>query len=387
MTGASTGPLADLRVVELASIGPGPFAAMLLADLGADVLRIDRPAGSGGASAIPAELDVLRRNRRSAVLDLSKRAGVGAVLDLVASADILMEGNRPGVAERLGLTPEACWERNPRLIYARMTGWGQEGPLAPTAGHDLTYLARTGLLHAIGRRGEAPGIPLNLVGDFGGGSLYLVLGMLAAVHEVSRSGRGQVVDAAIVDGAVSMSSLFHSMLNANLWRDQRGVNLLDGGVPWYDVYETSDGRHVAVGAIEAKFYVQLMTKLGLDPDEARRHDESQYAALRAEIAQAFRQRSRDEWTACFAESDACVAPVLSLLEAPHDDHLAARGTFVKVDDQVQPAPAPRFSRTSPGTPRAARGAGADTREVLTAWGVRNVDDLIEQGVAVQAHRT
>ncbi|MEV6985921.1 CaiB/BaiF CoA-transferase family protein [Sphaerisporangium sp. NPDC051017] len=379
----TTGPLAGLRVVELAGMGPGPFASMLLADLGAEVLRVDRPSGTGG-TAIPPELDALRRGRSSVVLDLRRPEGARAVLDLVARADVLIEGNRPGVTERLGLGPEDCWARNPRLVYARMTGWGQDGPLAASAGHDITYLALTGALHAMGRKGEGPAVPLNLVGDFGGGSLYLVVGVLAAVFEATGSGKGQVVDAAIVDGATSLTTVLHAMMAAGMWRDERGVNMLDTGSPWYDVYETSDGRHMAVGAIEPKFYAELMTLLGLDPDEGRRRDAAAWPALREEIAAVLRTRTRDEWAKVFDGTDACVAPVLSLTEARHHPQLAERGTFVEIGGVPQPAPAPRFGRTPAPVPQAPVAPGADTRRALTEWGVSEVDALIESGVAVQA---
>jgi alpha-methylacyl-CoA racemase len=374
------GPLAGLRVVELAGIGPGPFAAMLLADLGADVLCVDRPEARGG---VPPELDALRRSRRSVAIDLRTPSGVRAVLDLVARADVLIEGYRPGVAERLGLGPDACWERNPRLVYGRMTGWGQQGPLAASAGHDLGYIAITGALHAIGRRDEAPAIPLNLLGDFGGGSLYLVVGVLAALFEAGRSGRGQVVDAAIVDGAASLTTLMHGMLGAGLWRDERAANLLDGGVPWYSVYATSDGGHMAVGALEPKFYAEFLRLLGLDAEAGDRSDATTWPQLRERIAAAFARRTRAEWTDVFEGTDACVAPVLGLTEAPDHPHLAARSTFVDVDGIRQPAPAPRFSRTPPAVQRPPARPGEHTREALTEWGVSDVEDLLDTGAALQ----
>ncbi|MFE3001625.1 CaiB/BaiF CoA transferase family protein [Nocardia sp. NPDC059246] len=380
--GTATGPLAGLRVVELAGIGPGPFAAMLLADLGAEVLRVDRPGGSN--SMVAPTRDTTRRGRRSVVLDLRTAGGVRAVLDLVANADVLIEGNRPGVTERLGLGPEDCWARNPRLVYGRMTGWGQEGPLAAAAGHDISYLAITGALHAMGRAGEAPAVPLNLVGDFAGGSLYLVIGILAAVFEAAKSGRGQVVDAAIVDGAASLTAALHGMMADNLWRDERGVNLLDTGRPWYDVYATSDGGHMAVGPLEPKFYAQFMTLLGLEPDEAERADAAAWPELRHRIATAFSKRTRAEWATIFDGTDACVAPVLGLTEAPDHPHLRARGTFIEVEGVHQPAPAPRFSRTPAAVPRPPAETGADTRRALLDWGVPDVDGLIDSGAAIQA---
>ena len=375
------GPLTGLRVVEFAGIGPGPFAAMLLADMGADVIRIDRPAGA--TDIMPPESDTLRRGRRSVVLDLRSPDGVRAALDLAERADVLIEGYRPGVAERLGLSPEACWERNPRLVYGRMTGWGQDGPLAHAAGHDIAYVAVTGALHAIGRRGEAPAVPLNLVGDFGGGSLYLAMGVLAALFETARSGRGQVVDAAIVDGTASLTTMMHGMLAAGLWRDERGANLLDSGVPWYDVYRTADGRWMAAGPLEGKFYAEFMTLLGLDPGEWDRGDPRTWPALRERIAAAFATRTRAEWTKVFAGTDACVAPVLSLAEAPGHPQLAARGTFTEVDGISQPAPAPRFSRTPSAIQGPPARPGAHTREALTDWGIPDVDSLIASGAAIQ----
>jgi alpha-methylacyl-CoA racemase len=375
------GPLAGLKVVELAGIGPGPFAAMLLADMGADVIRVDRPQPE--RTVVPPETDVLRRGRRSVVLDLRTPGGAGAALDLAARADVLIEGFRPGVAERLGLGPEDCWARNPKLVYGRMTGWGQEGPLAHSAGHDISYLAITGALHAIGRAGGGPAVPMNIVGDFGGGALYLVTGVLAALFEAARSGRGQVVDAAIVDGAASLTAMTHGMLAAGTWRDERGVNLLDGGVPWYDVYETSDGQWMAVGALEGKFFAEFTRLLGLGA-VSRGSVPGDEPELRELIASAFSGRTRAEWTKVFEGSDACVAPVLGLGEAADHPHLAARGTFVSVDGVSQPGPAPRFSRTPSAVQGPPARPGRHTREALLDWGVPDVDSLIESGAAVQS---
>lgn len=372
------GPLAGIRVVELGGIGPGPFAGMLLSDLGAEVVRVDRPGSTG------LRLVALERGRRRVVLDLQRPEGVGAVLQLAQRADVLIEGFRPGVAERLGVGPEACWERNPKLVYGRMTGWGQDGPWAHAAGHDIGYLAVTGVLHAIGRAGGPPQPPLNLVGDFGGGALYLVVGVLAALYEAGRCGRGQVVDAAIVDGAASLLTGMYGLFGAGAWHDERGTNLLDTGAPFYDVYETSDGGYVAVGALEPKFYAEFVARLGLDPAQADRDDPAGWPALRERIAGAFKARSRDEWAAVFDGSDGCVAPVLGMGEAPAHPQLAARGTFVDVDGTTVPGPAPRFSRT----PGAVQGPpvqpGAHTRATLTDWGVADVEVLIESGVAVQS---
>ncbi|MEV7192876.1 CaiB/BaiF CoA-transferase family protein [Streptomyces sp. NPDC093510] len=361
------GPLAGVRVVELAGIGPGPFAAMLLADLGADVVRVDRPRGGG--LAINPEYDVTNRNKRSVVIDLKADDGADRVLDLVERADVLIEGYRPGVAERLGVGPEACHARNPRLVYGRMTGWGQEGPLARRAGHDIAYIAITGTLGMIGNPDEPPAIPANLVGDYAGGSLYLVVGILAALNHARVHGAGQVVDAAIVDGAAHLSAMIHGMLAAGGWQDRRGANLLDGGCPFYGTYETADGGYMAVGSLEQQFYDEFITLLGLADVAPARKDLARWDELREAIAARFRERTRDEWTAVFEESDACVAPVLSLREAPAHPHLAARGTFVDHGGITQPAPAPRFSatptqiRTGPAQP------GADTAEVAHDWDI------------------
>ncbi|MBW5424531.1 CoA transferase, partial [Streptomyces sp. BG9H] len=304
------GPLAGVRVVELAGIGPGPFAAMLLADLGADVVRVDRPGGGG--LAIDPTYDVTNRNKRSVIVDLKADGGAAQVLDLVERADILIEGYRPGVAERLGVGPEACHARNPRLVYGRMTGWGQEGPLAQRAGHDIAYIAITGTLGMIGDPGEPPAIPANLVGDYAGGSLYLVVGVLAALTHARVHGEGQVVDAAIVDGAAHLSAMIHGMLAAGGWQDRRGANLLDGGCPFYGNYETSDGGHMAVGALEQQFYDEFIALLGLAEMAPARKDLARWGELREAVAARFKERTREEWTAVFEGSDACVAPVLSL---------------------------------------------------------------------------
>ncbi|RII12265.1 E-cinnamoyl-CoA:R-phenyllactate CoA transferase [Streptomyces sp. YIM 130001] len=359
------GPLSGVKVVELAGIGPGPFAAMLLADLGADVVRVDRPGGSG--LAIDPDYDVSNRNKRSVLVDLKSPEGVAVVLDLAERADILIEGNRPGVAERLGVGPEACRERNPRLVYGRMTGWGQEGPLADRAGHDIGYIAVTGTLGMIGKPDEAPAVPANLVGDYAGGSMYLVVGVLAALQHARTHGEGQVVDAAIVDGASHLAAMIHGMMAAGGWQDRRGANLLDGGCPFYGNYETADGGYMAVGALERQFYDEFVALLGIEDEAPGRKDFARWDELRTAIADRFRTRTRDEWTAVFAGSDACVAPVLSLREAPHHPHLAARGTFVEHSGITQPAPAPRFSVT-PGAIRSGPAQpGAHTAEIAADW--------------------
>ncbi len=364
-----SGPLDGVRVVELAGIGPGPFAAMLLADLGADVVRVDRPEPGALPAGDPGR-NLLNRGKRSIVVDLKHPDGAEVVLALAGRAAILIEGWRPGVAERLGVGPEAALARNPGLVYGRMTGWGQDGPLARAAGHDIGYIAVAGALHPIGRAGGPPQIPLNLVGDFGGGSLYLVVGILAALHVAGATGRGQVVDAAIVDGAAHLTTPFAGMLAQGTWRPERGRNLLDGGAPFYDVYATADGGHMAVGALEPQFYAELLRLLGLaGADLPAQHDVAGWPVLRARFAEVFAGRTRDEWTAVFDGTDACVAPVLSLTEAPGHPHLVARGTYEEHFGVRQPAVAPRLS----GTPGRVGGPppapGADTEPVLTDWGL------------------
>ncbi len=359
------GPLDGVRVVELAGIGPGPFAAMLLADLGADVVRVDRPGGPG--LGIDPAHDVTHRNKRSVTVDLKAPDGPARVLDLAERADVLIEGYRPGVAERLGVGPEPCHARNPRLVYGRMTGWGQDGPLASRAGHDIGYIALTGALGMTGAPDAPPAFPANLLGDYAGGSLYLVVGVLAALHHARATGTGQVADAAVVDGTAHLSAMIHGMLSAGAWQDRRGVNLLDGGCPFYGTYETADGRYMAVGALEPRFYAAFTELLGIAGQAPDRDDMARWGELREAIAARFKSRTRDEWTAVFADSDACVAPVLSLREAPHHPHLAARSTFTDHGGITQPAPAPRFSatpttvRTGPALP------GADTEAVTRDW--------------------
>ncbi len=363
--GATAGPLAGVKLIELAGIGPGPFAAMMLAELGADVIRVDRPGT--GPEGLPTRLDLLRRSRPSLECDLRTPSGVETVLTLVEHADILIEGNRPGVTERLGLGPDDCWRRNPRLVYGRITGWGQHGPLAHTAGHDITYLAVSGALDPIGHPDTGPVIPVNLLGDFAGGSLYLVAGVLAALWESRTSGRGQVVDAAIVDGAAHLTTLLHGMLAGGLWTTRRGTNLLDGGVPWYDVYRTSDDKWMAVGALEPKFFAEFTRLLPLDATEADRADPDTWPGMRARIAAAFARRTRDAWTELFADTDACVAPVLSLTEARDHPHNRTRQTFSEADGIPQPTPAPRFSRTPTRIGGAPGTATLTTQEALARW--------------------
>jgi alpha-methylacyl-CoA racemase len=379
--GKGTGPLRGTKVVEIAGIGPGPHACMTLADLGADVIRLERPGGDMFGAG---RYDVLTRGRPSVALDLKNPAAVATVLDLVAQADVLVEGLRPGATERLGLGPDDCWARNPRLVYGRMTGWGQDGPWAQAAGHDLNYISITGALHGLGQDPARPHFPTNLLGDFGGGSTYLVIGVLAALLEARTSGHGQVVDAAIVDGTAHLNAMGATFAALGVQPERRRSGLLDGGTPYYDLYETADGRHVSVGALEPQFYAELVRLLGLEGQAPDRDDPANHAQLRELLTETFRQRTAAEWAEVFAGTDACVAPVVPLSEAPAHPHLAARGTFVEVDGITQPAPAPRFSRTPGSVAMAPQGPGAHTREALAAWGIEDVDGLVESGAAVQA---
>jgi len=379
--GQGTGPLRGVKVVEIAGIGPGPHACMILADLGADVIRVERP---GGQMLTGGPHDLLNRGRPSVALNLKEPDAIATVLDLVAEADVLIEGMRPGTTERLGLGPEECLARNPRLVYGRMTGWGQTGPLARSAGHDMNYIAITGALFGMGQDKDRPHFPANLVGDFGGGSTYLVIGVLAALLEARLSGEGQVVDAAIVDGTANLNAMSSGYLAGGNMREERAANLLDGGMPFYDLYETSDGRHMSVGPLEPQFYDEFVKLLGIEsvPD---RYDFERLDELRRLITEAFAARTQAEWTEVFEGTDACVAPILTLSEAAEHPHMSTREVFVEREGVLQPAPAPRFSRTtaslsSPPSPK----AGADTREALAAWGIQGVDDLVERGVAVQA---
>nr|WP_190135326.1 CaiB/BaiF CoA-transferase family protein [Streptomyces longispororuber] len=375
--------MAGLRVIELAAIGPGPFAALVLADLGAEVLRIDRPVPAAPVPDVDPRTDLLKRNRRSAVIDLRHPDAADVVLALVEKADVLLEGYRPGVAERLGIGPGPCTARNPALVYGRVSGWGRDGPLAGRAGHDIDYLARCGALHALGRRNARPTVQLNSVGDFGGGGMLLVTGVLAALCEALRSGRGQVVDAAIMDGATLLTSMTYGFTADDVWNGGRGTDLLDPGVPWYEVYETRDGGFMAVGALEDPFYAALVAGLGLSTGETDRADPAGWSALRARFAAVFRTRTRAEWTEVFEHTDACVTPVLTPLEAASDPHLRARGVFIDVDGVRQPAPVPRFSRT-PGTVRRPPPLpGEHTSTVLADWGVPDVDGLLASGAARQ----
>jgi alpha-methylacyl-CoA racemase len=376
------GPLEGIRVVEIAGIGPGPFCGMMLADLGAEVLRVDRSNAVRKPLQPGPNLDFLARGRHSVAVDLKHPRGVEVVLRLVDRADALLEGFRPGVMERLGLGPDVCLGRNPRLVYGRMTGWGQDGPLAKAAGHDLNYIALTGALHAIGRPDSPPPPPLNLVGDFGGGGLLLAYGIVCALLERARSGQGQVVDAAMVDGASTLMAIIFGAHTAGWWRDQRMSNMLDGGAPFYDCYETKDGKYVSIGSIEPQFYRELIEKMGLSGEELpHQMDRSAWPKMKERFASVFKTKTREEWCEIMEGSDVCFAPVLSLTEAPEHPHLRSRGTFIDVDGARQPGPAPRFSRTPGRIERLGPQPGEHTAEALAAWGfaTEDVTQLREAG--------
>ncbi|MFF4731145.1 CaiB/BaiF CoA transferase family protein [Streptomyces mirabilis] len=366
----SAGPLVGLRVLELAGLGPAPHAAMVLADLGADVVRVERPSGRALRLGPEDATDIVRRGRRSVFADLKESEGRALVRALAARADVLIEGLRPGVAERLGVGPEECGRDNPGLVYARVTGWGQDGPLAQDPGHDLNYIGLTGLLHAMGRAGDPPPPPLNLVGDFGGGSMLLVIGVLAALWERARSGAGQVVDSAMVDGTALLGQMTYALRGMGEWSDERSANLLDGAAPFYDTYECGDGKYVAVAALEPQFFAALLEGLGIaGAHPSAQGDRGGWPSLRARFARRFASRTRDEWAAHFAGTDACVTPVLTFAEAGAHPHVVARSTLIEVDGILQAAPAPRFSRTPNRRPSAPGAPGADTESVLRDWGV------------------
>jgi len=380
----SSGPLQGLKVVEIAGIGPAPLGCMMLADLGAEVLRIDRPTGPGLA-LVPYRMDTLVRGRHSVAIDLKAEGATDVVRRLTDQADVFIEAFRPGVAERLGIGPADLMSSNPRLVYARMTGWGQDGPLAQTAGHDIDYAAIVGAIGAIGEPGRKPVPPLNLVADFGGGSTFLVIGVLAALVERMSSGRGQVVDVAMVDGVATLTAMVQSHLSTGNWRDERGANLLDGGSPFYDTYECADGEYVAVGAIERQFFAELVRVLGVEDTVPAQHDVERWPETRALFAATFKTKSRDEWAALFADVDACVAPIMRLREAVDHPHVKARGSLFEENGLVQPAPAPRFDRTPGAVQRPPRTPGEDTTETLVAWGFApdDVEALLTAGVIAQ----
>jgi alpha-methylacyl-CoA racemase len=378
-----TGPLAGYKVVEMVGLGPAPFCAMMLADMGAEVIRIDRIAKAAGVLGDESRFDVTARGRRSLGIDLKKPGAAETLLQLIDQADILVEGFRPGVMERLGLGPEVCQARNPKLVYGRMTGWGQHGPLANAAGHDINYIALTGALHAIGRPGEPPVVPLNYIGDFGGGAMMLAFGVVCAVLEASRSGRGQVVDAAMTDGAALLSAMMYGMKAAGKWSNERGENLLDGGAHFYGTYACADGKYVAIGAIEPQFYAQLLALCGIgDPAFQAQRDVHSWPMLKYRLADVFKTKTRAEWCALMEGTDVCFAPVLDWDEAPQHAHNRARETFIEVDGVIQPAPAPRFSQSKPGVPTPPAAAGAHSAEILADWGIpaAAIAELKERGV-------
>lgn len=367
-----TGPLSGVRVVEMVGIGPCPFAAMMLADMGAEVIRIDRKASPGADTPYPVlgtRHDVMARGRRSLALDLKNAAGRCAAMKLIERADVLLEGFRPGVMERLGLGPDDCLERNPKLVYGRVTGWGQTGPLAQAAGHDINYVALSGMLYSTGRADSPPPPPLNLVGDFGGGGMMLAFGVVCAVLEARKSGQGQVVDAAMTDGAALLGAMMYGLRSAGSWSGQREGNLLDGGAPFYDTYACADGKFISIGAIEPQFFATLLKLTGqVDPLFTRRWNKAHWPELQERFAELFLTKTRDEWCRLLEGTEVCFAPVLDLIEAPRHPHNAARGTFVEIDGVTQPAPAPRFSRTATATPGAPSSPGADSEAILADWG-------------------
>lgn len=380
------GPLQGFKIVEIAGLGPGQFCGMLLADMGAQLIRIDRAGDSDLGVPLPARFNLMNRSRHSIALDLKQKQGVDLVLELCETADALFEGFRPGVMERLGLGPDECTKRNPRLVYGRMTGWGQTGPLAGTVGHDSNYIALVGALDAIGEKGGLPTLPLNLVGDLGGGGIYLAMGMLAAMLEVSRSGQGQVVDAAMTDGAASLMTLFHGLHAGGMWRQQRGSNFLDGGAPFARTYRTRDDKAVVVCAIENRFYRALLEVLELTGmDAAEQYDQSKWPEHRQQLEHAFCQKSRSEWEILFSGTDGCFAPVLSMTEATEHPHNVSRNTYVEIDGIKQPAPAPRFSKTPAAIQCAPEPAGQRNREVLASWGLSEarVTALLQAGTLKQ----
>lgn len=376
------GPLAGIKVIELAGIGPGPFCGMMLADMGAEVIRVDRTGGRSSRGR-----DVLTRGRKSIAVDLKSESGKEVILKLCESSDALFEGFRPGVTERLGLGPEDCMARNPKLVYGRMTGWGQEGPMSQAAGHDINYKSLVGALHAIGAKGEKPVPPLNLVGDFGGGGMVLAFGLVCAILEAQNSGQGQVVDTAMVDGAAILMAMFFSMQASGFMTHERGSNMLDGGAHFYDAYETSDGKFISIGSIEPQFYALLLEKAGLDADEfSAQMDQSRWPEYKDKITQVFKSKTRDEWCEIMEGSDVCFAPVLSLEEVANHPHNKVRNAFLELDNVLQPAPAPRFSRTEVGLSHGSRIAGEDTSEVLAdaGYGVSEIESLVASGAVSSA---
>lgn len=385
MTGSTRGPLAGYKIIEIAGIGPGPFAAMMLSDMGAEVIRVERVQAV--RDGVNSNWDVMQRGRKNLAIDLKHADGVETLLQLIEKADALIEGFRPGVMERLGIGPEVCFARNKKLVFGRMTGWGQEGPYANVAGHDINYIALAGALAHFGRAGEAPVPPLNMVGDFGGGGMFLAYGVVCALLEAQRSGVGQVVDAAMVDGSAVLMSMFWGFKKTGLHdENMRGANMLDTGAHFYDVYKCKDDEYISIGSIEPQFYAQLLqlTELSNDAEFAGQHDRAKWPALKKRLAEVFATKSQADWCKIMEGTDVCFAPVLTMSEAAKHPHNVARKTFIEIDGTTQPAPAPRFSRTGASTPVAQVAAGENTREILQAWGIKNTDDLIARGVVKQA---
>ncbi len=381
-----SGPLAGLKVIELAGIGPAPMCGMMLSDMGAEVVRVDRLADAGLGIAMPKKYNLLGRGRRSIALDLKNPDGIETLLKLIDKADVVLEGFRPGVMERLGLGPDICLERNPRLVFARVTGWGQEGPLSKSAGHDLNYIALSGALHAIGRSNdEPPTPPLNLVGDFGGGTMFVLTGILAALFEVNKSGQGQVVDAGMVDGALSLMTSIYGMFASGVQTDQRASNILDSGAHFYNTYETKDGLYVSIGSIETKFYAELLEKMQIDPDSmAPQMERESWPAMTEKLKELFLTKTRDEWCAIMENTDICFAPVLSLEEAPEYPHNKERNAFVEVEGVMHPAPAPRFSATPSSIKGPTPKTGEHTEEVMLDWGISSDDvNALRAGGAIK----
>ena len=387
MASASRGPLAGYKIIEIAGIGPGPFAAMMLSDMGAEVVRVERVQAVRDATSSNANWDVMQRGRKNIAIDLKQPDGVEALLQLVERADALIEGFRPGVMERLGVGPDICLARNKKLVFGRMTGWGQDGPYANSAGHDINYIALAGALAHFGRAGEAPVPPLNMVGDFGGGGMLLAYGVVCALLDAQKSGAGQVVDAAMVDGSAILMSMFWGFKNIGMHDENaRGTNMLDTGAHFYDVYKCSDGKYVSIGSIEPQFYAQLLQLTGLasDAEFANQQNRTMWPKLKQRLTEVFATKSQAQWCQIMEGTDVCFAPVLTMSEAAKHPHNVARETFIEIDGVVQPAPAPRFSRTNGAVSHGPVAAGENTREVLQSWGVKNVDDLIARGVVKQS---
>ena len=379
------GPLSGYRIIEIAGIGPGPFAAMMLADMGAEVIRVERAQSVKGAAPATAHWDTLLRGRKNIAIDLKNPQGVEALLQLVEKADAIIEGFRPGVMERLGIGPTECAKRNPKIVFGRMTGWGQDGPYAPLAGHDINYIALAGALAHFSRAGEAPVPPLNMVGDFGGGGMFLAFGVVCALLETQKSGKGQVIDAAMIDGSATLMSMFWAMKSIGMFNENApGTNLLDTGAHFYDVFQCQDDKYISIGSIEPQFYALLLEKTGLtnDPAFAKQMDPSQWPTLKAKLQDVIKQKTQAQWCAIMEGTDVCFAPVLTMTEATQHPHHIARNTFINIAGVTQPAPAPRFSRTSPETPTPPAHAGQHSTQILNEWGISNITELLASGAVV-----